>query len=146
LQAYVVRVIPGRERRVAEDLEDAVYPLDPSVRTVPGLHGLVLLITSLPKGGVESLIKHVHMEKFVRSLEKYDLIIKDVSPSKALATVKKFVAQEKARVRILGNNIDSFIGLFEKEGFTRGGKEASVEIHIYGSIAGFIIRRTPVEH
>lgn len=141
----MVRVVLGKERRVAEDLEDAVYPLDPSVRTVPGPHGLVLLITSLSRDSIEKLIKYIHIGKFIRDLKKYDLIIKNAPSFKVLTIIKKITAYEKASVRILGNNTDAFIELFRREGI-RIGKRALVEIHIYGSIVGLIIRRTPVEH
>ena len=59
MRTYVlIKVVPGKERRISEDLEDFLYPYDQSVRVhrTP-YHGLIILESYLESEEILNLLK-----------------------------------------------------------------------------------------
>ncbi|RLE74430.1 MAG: hypothetical protein DRJ56_07510 [Thermoprotei archaeon] len=101
----IVRVEPGKERRVSEDLEDFLYPYDQSVSARPTRYnGLVLLRCRLGRGELLRLIESSGVG-YVRGVKVLDGLVPLSDWAGALRVIMRLVPAGGAinlKVRVRG--------------------------------------------
>ena len=121
----LIRVTPGKESRVSEDLEDFFYPYDQSVRShrTP-YHGLVILETRLVAERALELLRRCRIG-YLKSFTVLDGLVSVSNWMKILEIISKKIPREykislKVKVRGRKQELNELMDLIREEIVKRG--------------------------
>lgn len=150
MKLVLVFVEPGKERRIATDLEDFIFPYDMSVKARPsGFSSIILLETSLPKRHIIELIKKSNIG-FIRRILYFDYYTTLDKWKEIVKYIKDKVKTKEINIKIKGrgmsNKSKEILSLIQRKlsesNFKFSNNGYPIRIETLGEIIGIVLGDT----